>query len=211
MPRSIKFIAYIFILTGLLGITEMILGLVVFRRLSVDIFSVIFVFIGRGLLYGRSRDAAIFFSWLYLLAGIVVFLLGASNLCFGVPKGMQSHLGPLGGAPAALVAGLAFGLYAYWQLRVLRRFDAEQRYHSTILTNEPQESNGERPRGQFTLANLLVAITIVGFILARICSDDVRYEIHTSSASWGSKTGKVYRAIYGIRSSLLCRKHLRAS
>jgi hypothetical protein len=197
-PLALRGIAYLFILGGVLGITEMIVQLVCSRGLIFDIGWLIWILTGRGLLRWRNgwRRWAVFCGWLALLVAALTVAFALWDMCFGLRRVTYPRLpiirrGPLSG----IVAGTLLGLGAWWVIHILRRPDIVERFRS------PPALPVRRP-WQFSLGTLMVAMVFVAFVVARVCSDDVKYRVEPlRSNSAVRPDGTVVGWTYGTRTS----------
>jgi hypothetical protein len=186
-PLALRLIAYVFILAGVLGITEMIVRLLCSRGLIFDIGWLIWILTGRGLLRWRNgwRRWAVFCGWLALIMALATVAIAILDMRFGLRHG------PLSG----IVAGTLLGLGAWWVMHVLQRPDIAERFRS------PPALHARRP-WQFSLGTLMVAMVFVAFVAARVCSDDVRYRVaHHGPRFVINSDGASARWTYGTRMS----------
>jgi len=196
VPLSLRLIACVFILIGVLSVAEMALQLVVFGRVSIDVLGPVWILTGRGLLRWRERwrQWAVFVTWLVLVGMIVGIGVTLWDLCFGVRGLRYSRIGSIMPGPrAALIGEMLIAAYSYWQQRVLRRWDIVDRFRSP-------PSAPARRRWQFSLGSLLVAVTFAAFLVARVCSDDVKYKVeHHGPTFLGKPDRTIVGWTYGTR------------
>src|SRR5262245_61434126 len=132
-PRSLRIVAGIFMLSGILSITEMVLQWTVFQRFEINLLAIVWILTGWGLLRWRDgwRRWAVFVTWLMLIAAPMTAAMALANLCNATGK-VQYWIGPIKGSNplVAMLAAVVLGLYAYWQLTILKRPDIVAKFAS---------------------------------------------------------------------------------
>jgi hypothetical protein len=125
IPTSLKVVAYLFILSGILSLIEIIVSLM-HGQININ-FGVLALFIGAGLLrLSRGwRTWALVFLWIAMI-GIpiiaLVFMTASGPLDFKLFGQNVGHASP---ALGIVLATLMFAL-AVWQYRVLTRPDVRR-------------------------------------------------------------------------------------
>ena len=129
-PRSLKIVAALFVLSGVLSALGVLVSLAHGHvRLNLG---VLCIFVGYGLLRLRPgwRTWALVFTWITLLVAPVLVLL----VLFGHCPAYFSVFGQrVGSAPPELaaVAGVCFFAFGVWQYRVLTRPDVVRLFHES--------------------------------------------------------------------------------
>jgi hypothetical protein len=121
-PLALRVVAWLFVLFGLLGIAELLVGLFAGHGLNVHVEAWLSLFVGRGLLaHNRGwRTTGLVLIWISLVGAPVTLIAMAFT------KGLSSGFEVLGrsipGSPPATIAFLAswFGIAA-WEYWVLTR------------------------------------------------------------------------------------------
>jgi hypothetical protein len=194
-PTALRVIASVFILGGVLSITEMVLKWTVFQRIEIDLFAIVWILTGRGLLRWREgwRRLAVLVTCLTVISVPLVAVLWFWDLCFGIGHVRYSRIGPIKGGPlVGTLAAVLISIYACWQLHILWRPDIVERFRS------PPAQSVRKP-WQFSLGSLMIATVFVAFVMARISSDDVRYRIERGSLNAFFNNGIMYWCDYGFR------------
>ena len=195
---QVRGIAYAYIVLGSLGVTEALLELIVLGSISLDGFSVLAIFIGRGLLRWKegSRHGALLF------AGLGIFGAGVASLflaiaCYGllVPNEVSKNLSVSSGwIPLILV--IAFSIaWSMWQIKLLAGSFAYDFFSAERARLAEQLA---KRKWQFSLREGLLLVTLVVFLLARAFSGDIRYETRamTNSITDG---GAIAGLEYGVK------------
>lgn len=207
VPLSLKIVAFLYIVIGALSITEMVLQLAVFDGMYVDIFGLLSIFIGFGLLRWREtwRRWAVGFCWLFFVTAFLMIAMSVWHLASESTRDMKVRIGPWeGGHGGAIAVALLIGAFFYWQIRVLRRPDILHRFKMSRLErfDARRAKSWAQPFGRwrFSLGSLFLLLTVAAFVLLRLTADDVLYESHHASNM--STNGSVLREVeYGVQTS----------
>jgi hypothetical protein len=206
-PLALKFIAFLFLLEGTLGITGMLLKLFVIRRgLTIDMAAFFTPFIGYGLLRGKesSRKWALFLTWLMLIAFAVCIVAATVMAIFGTPPSMSIHaFGETTSPSVAMILFVAIAIYCVWQIWILRHKNVLRfiiaAEHGRIVS--PDASKARVKTRQYSLSAIFLITLLAAFVMMRVCADDVQY-IESSqfkSMSVGPYDNRNLR--YGMKSS----------
>jgi hypothetical protein len=205
-PRTLRFVAFLFILAGVLGVTEMFVQLYVFNSLDVDLFAILALLMGRGLLRWQEgwRKCAVFFTWMFLVVAGLMLVVSIVNILFGDKWGMETRVGSWRG-PAwfAPFVGGTIGGVAYWVRSVLQRPDIVWHFMHRQLAlrlGKIRPGSWNPLRWRFSLGSMFLATIVVAFILARLTADDVLYDTH-HSINTSSSGGVTHGVEYGVRIS----------
>jgi hypothetical protein len=194
LPVSLRIIAFVFSLFGILCVVEVIVQYALFRSTNIN-FGVLTVFIGSGLRKWRdsSRRWAVLWSWLFLI-GLGVWWTLALYVVFGGRFSGTVH----GLTPAGLAFGTCLTAYLIWQIRVLRRPEVLRRFRfpQSVRAASKAHDRNRQHWLQFSLGSLLLAMIVVTFVMVRVTSNDVRYKL--SDATVGLKDGTCH---YGVQTS----------
>jgi hypothetical protein len=125
IPTSLKIVAYLFVLNGVMAIVEVLFSLAN-SRLSIN-FGVLGVFIGPGLLRFSQgwRTCALVWLWIGLIASPLILLMVISRnepidfLFFGKKSGTISK-------ELVIPFALAIFIFTIWEYRVLTRPDVRK-------------------------------------------------------------------------------------
>jgi len=208
-PPSLRIVAFLFVLIGVLGVTQTILHLLVFRSFQTEVvLPILFVCIGWGLLRWRNgwRRFALLSSWLYFVAACCVVLFSSLSLFFGGKWSTPTSVGPwTAGAWLAPTVGIGVGTLAFWMVNVLNRADIKWRFRNRQLAKQLdaiQRGSWNPLRWRFRLESLFLA-TIVAALVAFQCKKDENWYLrHHSRMVWGN--GAAARSIeFGTRTSRL--------
>ncbi len=207
IPVSLRIIAYVHILIGTLSITETLLRLFIFDFFYLDVFGLLSIFIGRGLLHWRERwrGCAVVLGWLFLTAAIVGIGLSLWDICTGFTMNVSASLGSYRGGPGlAVLVGCCLGTFFGWQLHTLNRADIACRFReaqqkSIDKNNEVGTAEASRPF-QFSLGSLFLITALVSFISLRLTDTKLLYELQPQTMST-SRNRVIFHVDYGLNSS----------
>jgi hypothetical protein len=205
-PLSLRAIAYFYILLGTLGITETVLQLSVFEHFYVDIFGILAIFIGCGLLQWKERwrGWADMFAWLEILVAFLALGVSICDLATGRTMGLKASLGPLqGGAGIGLLLGLFLASFGGWKLHILNRPDIVERFRqesrAPFLVDARYQTSPARQPFRFSLGSLFLITTLVAFVLLRLTDETVLYELDHQSRSTTRNGNSINSVDYGVR------------
>lgn len=206
-PWPLKFVAFLFILVGVLGVTDMLLKFFVFGGIHLDFVAILALLIGRGLLRWREgwRKSAVFFTWLFLLGTGVMSVTSSLGILFRGKWGTEVGIGSWRvGAWLVPVIGAALSGIAIWMLRVLGRPDVVWHFKNRMLAlqlGNIEQGTWNPLRWRFSLGSMFLATAVIAFVLARVTADDILYEeTHHLKNARGSGR-QVHGVEYGVRTS----------
>lgn len=196
-PLELKLVALLFILGGVLGVTESLLGALVHGGFAVNVFALIWLCSGIGLLRWHNgwRRGAIVVVWLYFAVALVMVVISTLHAIFP----LHPHVRAVGVGPwrvglwfppflGMLLAGMAF-----WMYRVLSRPDIVWRFKNRHLAEQiaPGSFSWNPLRWRFSLGSMFVATAVVAVVLLRATTDEVRYVVSFQTISNGGRTAEL--------------------
>jgi hypothetical protein len=123
VPWSLQAVACLFLILGVLAVTEMVLQFTVFGNVYVDPFGPVFILMGRGILLKREtwRYWAVLVCW-FVVAGVCIGFVALLWLVVSGSTMVEELITSKPGASRTIIAGvLAVGLFYVWPLYVLTR------------------------------------------------------------------------------------------
>lgn len=195
VPWSLQSVACLFLILGVLDVTEWVLQFTVFGCVYLSPFGPIFILMGRGLLLRREtwRYWAVLICWFV----VAIVCIGFVALLWLVVSGstmVEELITSMPGALRKIMAGiLAVGLFYVWPLYVLRR-PTIVRLFRTATSKAGTGPTSRAARGffgrwTFSLRALLLLMAIAAFVSWRLSATDVLYRVdHYSRVSSGSQT-----------------------
>lgn len=185
IPRSLRIVAFLFILGGVLSAVDMAVMLVVGTGVTFSL-GVLGIFIGRGLLRLRDgwRKFALFCTVLELvcfgsLAPVAVWAALGS-----VPGGFYFH--GIGSPWFSALFVVALAAYTFWQYYILRRRDVVDLCQAVSQGHAHLDLP---PRFQFRLSTLLLAMVVAAFVFQRVTDTDVIYVSYEARSQYSIKDG----------------------
>lgn len=213
-PRSLRLLAFLYILFGMLGVTDAICRLLLISSIRFEVvIPILLILTGLGLLRWRNgwRLFALFLSWLYFAGSSCLVLVLTLDIVFGDRWNSRFSVGPwTAGAWLGPAYGIGIAAVAFWMTRVLSRPDIVRRFKNRQFRqyyDSTQPSSWNPLRWRFSLGSMFLAMIIASFVLVRMNSADVWHETQHIAQSMSApiigKNGmKLNRMVeYGVRTS----------
>lgn len=197
-PVQLKLVALLFILGGVLGLTETLLGALVHGSFAVNVFALIWLCFGIGLLRWHNgwRRGAIVVVWLYLVVALVKVVVTTIEFLSPPRPGIGTEVGIFGRSVGPWVpplVGLGLVGVAFWMYRVLSRPDIVWRFKNRHLAAQiaPGSITWNPLRWRFSLGSMFVATAVVAVVLLRATTDEVRYVVSFQTISNGGRMAEL--------------------
>jgi hypothetical protein len=197
LPLSIRVVAWVFVITGVSSLVNVVLQAFVIRRGLPLNFHVLGIFIGRGLLL--RREGWLQFAWGYnallltIWAGVTILSVGFYVCQLAGFVGDTSVT--WSGHPAfVLLSFLGVWAYLVWQQRVLSRPDVRDLFRRVANARPAQPAR----RFQFSLGTLLMLVVLAAVVLPQATDRDVLYERHVG---WTVHTSRSAGRLWAVHSS----------
>lgn len=195
-PLPLKVVALLFILGGVLGLTEMLLGMLVHGSFAVNVFAILWLCMGIGLLRWHNgwRRGAILVAWLYLAMALVMVVISTLEAVFRSRPGVEVSVFAWRVGPwAPPLVGLGLAGVAFWVYRVLSRPDIVWQFKNRHLAEQiaPGSTSWNPLRWRFSLSSMFVATAVVAVVLLRMTTDEVRYVASFQTVSNGGRMAEL--------------------
>jgi hypothetical protein len=205
-PRSLSFVAFLFILFGVLGVSDMLLHWLMHGGLYFNLLAILLLFTGRGLLRWQNgwRICAIVISGLIGVGGIFDVFMAGHELIAPPDASWNWTPGSWMGPGEALLLGLAICAFVAWQLHLLNRRDIVWRFKNRDLARHL--GDGRRSwnplHWRFSLQSMFMATIIAAIVMIQLRNDELWHHWHHGHLSWGSGT-TAHNIEFGTRTSRL--------
>lgn len=187
LPWSLQSVAYLFLILGVLDVTEMVLQFTVSGNGHLDPFGPIFILMGRGLLLKREtwRYWAVLTCWFVVAVVCIGFVVLLWLFASGSTM-VEELITSKPGASRTIIAGvLAVGFFYVWPLYVLTRptivrlfWTATTRAATGPATPTARVFFG---RWTFSLRAMLLLMTVAAFVSWRLSDNDFLYKVYHES------------------------------
>ena len=192
LPISLRIVAFLFVLVGILSIVDVILHWLLLRQIHLNL-GCLLVFVGWGLRRWSeaARGWAVFLTWTALVL-LLLWVLLASYVALGGALSPNSHVSGVN------LSGLLFGTasisYLVWQLWVLKRRDIVWKFNNLRLAPRLHRRGRTwwNPQTwQFSLESMFLATVVVAFVIIVVQSRELwwndRYQTQHSRSADGSE------------------------